>query len=586
MRAKFLAPLCAGLGLALGLSPTASAAETDLVELQNTILNLVDELVNQGVLTAERAGQIKSQAALKAREQAAQAGIAAGRAKDQAPAAAGTASDVIRVPYVPEFVKDELRAEIREELRQDVTNDVVAVAKAEKWGTADALPEWASKLELFGELRLRSLNVFQDSGNARNIPDFLAINQAGGALAAGDNVFFRTTEDTYVGQLRLRTGFIANVTEELRIVTRLATGNLQRVTSRNQRLGTYNAAFEINLDLAYFEWRPRTGIERSGLDLRRGRQLGENVGDAIFRLPPGGLDLRAGRMLNPFFVSTNLAFDEDITYDGISAGYRWNDLAGSDHALFVNGGGFLLLSEEENAIDGGTDAKYWWGGQLGADFLIRDDLHLIVAGAYYDFVNVTGERNEFNSTSRDWTAPQFLQRGNTYFDIRNDLDPNTQLFALASEFRLLNAGFLLDYTGFGATHVTLRGDYVSNIGFDSADVAARVGVPVGRRNQGWMTRLEVGAPLVRRPGDWQLFASYQSLQRDAILDSYADSVFHGGGTDAKGWIAGGAYALLDNVWMRARWMGADEVDGAPAGFAQPFTPLAVDILQVDFSAQF
>jgi hypothetical protein len=443
-----------------------------------------------------------------------------------------------------------------------------------------------SKVELFGELRLRSLNVFQDSGNSRTIPDFLAINQAGGALAAGDNVFFRTTEDTFVGQLRLRTGLIANVTDDLRIVTRLATGNLQRVTSRNQRLGTYNAAFEINLDLAYFEWRPRTSVERNGFDLRRGRQLGENIGDAIFRLPPAGWDVRAGRMLNPFFVSTNLVFDEDITYDGVSAGYRWNELGGSDHALFVNGGGFLLLSEEENAIDGGTDVKYWWGGQLGLDFLIRDDLHLIVSGAYYDFVNVTGERNEFNSTSKDWTAPQFLQRGNTYFDIRNDLDPNTQLFALASEFTLVNAGFLLDYSGFGPVHVTLRGDYVNNIGFDSADVAARVGVPVSRRNQGWMTRLEVGAPLVRRPGDWQLFASYQSLQRDAILDSYADSVFHGGGTDAKGWIAGGSWAIWDNVWMRARWMGADEIDGAPAGFAEPFTPLAVDILQVDFSAQF
>jgi hypothetical protein len=33
-------------------------------------------------------------------------------------------------------------------------------------------------------------------------------------------------------------------------------------------------------------------------------------------------------------------------------------------------------------------------------------------------------------------------------------------------------------------------------------------------------------------------------------------------------------------------MGADEIDGAPAGFAQSFSPLAVDILQVDFSAQF
>jgi hypothetical protein len=30
--------------------------------------------------------------------------------------------------------------------------------------------------------------------------------------------------------------------------------------------------------------------------------------------------------------------------------------------------------------------------------------------------------------------------------------------------------------------------------------------------------------------------------------------------------------------MRARYMAADEIDGAPAGFAESFAPLSVDVL--------
>ena len=47
-----------------------------------------------------------------------------------------------------------------------------------------------------------------------------------------------------------------------------------------------------------------------------------------------------------------------------------------------------------------------------------------VAGAYYDFSNISGTRNAFNSNLLDYTAPLFAQKGNTLFDIRNALDPD------------------------------------------------------------------------------------------------------------------------------------------------------------------
>lgn len=554
MRSTVRALVVAGFTLLL---PVGNAvANSDLEELKNTIVSLVDQLVKKGVLSAEEAEAMKSQAAAKAREASA-ASAAAGPPGASSPA---EGPPVVRVPYVPDFVKDEIRAEVREELRQDVTNDVVAVAKAEKWGTADALPEWLSRIEVSGDLRLRAAGLYQPSTNNPTVPDFQSINEAGGPAAAGENVFLNTTDDINVGQVRLRMGTTAEVTDDVRVVTRLATGNDINPTTRNQRLGTYNQPFDIFVDLAYGEWRP---------------------GDSS---DSGAYTVRGGRLPNPF-VTTSLLFDDDLTFDGVTGSYRL-DAFGRDEAFFVNLGGFALLAESPNLIDGGANDKYWWGTQVGLELDLTDDLGLMFLASYYDFINVVGQRNDFNSTSKDWTAPEFIAKGNTAFDIRNDLDPDTQLFALASDFELVNAMVELAYRGFSPVDVVFRLDYVENIGYDAGDVQARVGTSVSERNQGWFAQIEVGSMDVRDRGQWQLFAGYKSLERDAVLDSFTDSDFHAGGTDAEGWLLGGYYGIASNLWLRARWLSADEIDGAPAGFADPFTPLAIDVLQVDLNARF
>jgi len=556
MRSILPALILAGSAL---LASPAAVASTELLELRNTILNLVDELVTQGVISAEKAEEMKRDAVLKAREQAAQAALAAGDAAEaQVPATPGTG--VVRVPYVPEFVKDEIRAEVREELRAEVTEDVVARAREEKWGTPDALPAWLSRISLDGDFRLRWAGLYQDSGNEPAIPNFQAINRAGGFLAAGENAFLNTTEDTNRGQLRLRLGLAAELSDELKVVTRLATGNDTDPTTRNQRLGDYNRAFDLFVDLAYAQWRP-----------------GALGGDHQ-------LTLRGGRLPNPY-DSTSLLFDDDLTFDGLTAGYRGTPFDGGP-VLVGNLGGYALLAEAPNLIDGGTNDKYWWGLQLGLEFALAPDWNLGVYGAWYDFIDVTGRRNEPNSTSRNWTAPAFIAKGNTVFDISNDDNVNTQLYALASEFELLNAMVKLGYSGFDPVHVNWFFDWVENRGFSAGDVSARVGEPVSKRNSGWFTQLEVGYPEVRARGEWQVFGGYKYLQRDAVLDSFTDSNFHAGGTDAQGWLAGILFGVAPNAWMRARWLSADEIDGAPAGFGAPFAPFAVDVLQVDFNAKF
>lgn len=560
--AILLPTLLASAGLLMAPPAVRADAATDLLELKNTILNLVDELVSTGVISAERAAEMKSQAALKAREQAAEAAIAAGRA-GQAPAAqpgAPGSPPVVRVPYVPEFVKDEIRAEVREELRQDVTADVVAVARAERWGTPDALPGWVSGLSLSGDFRLRGVGLFQDESNFLLVPDFQVINEAGGFNAAGADAYLTTQEDVLRGQVRLRLGLTAAINDDWSVVARLATGNDMIPTTRNQNLGTDNRPFDLYLDLAYAQWR-----------------LPAAYG-------PHALTVRGGRLLNPFF-GTELAFDDDLTFDGLTVAYRWNR-PDSAFALFGNAGAFSLLPEDASFVDGDSFEKRWFGAQLGADFRFTDELLLTLAAAYYDFDNVVGRRNEPGQSNLDWTAPAFIAKGNTVFNIRNEVDPQAQLFALASEFELVNASFALDYSGFSPVHVILRGDFLRNTGFSEADVSARTGAPVAKRNTAWLTQVEVGNPVVRARGQWRAFAGYRYLERDALLDSFADSDFRAGGTDAEGWLAGLEFGIARNTWIRARWLSADEIDGTIYDLTGPLAPLAIDVLQVDLNAQF
>ncbi len=550
--------------LLLAVAPIAGAAVSEeLLELKNTILNLVDELVEQGILSAEKASQMKADAAAKARAQAEEEAGAAG-AVSEAPADAPPG--VVRVPYVPEFVKDQIRDEVRQELREDVTEDVVAMAREEKWGTPDALPGWMSAVTLSGDARVRYIGVFQDPNNS-SFFDFAAINDAGGISSGAPlgDLFLNTIQDIDRYQLRLRLGLAAQISENFSLVTRFATGNDTNPTTRNQTLGDFGRPYDFFIDRAYLqgEWMDLFGSQR--------------------------LTFQGGRVPNPFMY-TPLVFDDDLTFEGVTLSY---EVPFGSSSVFATVGGYNLLDQEFNAFDSSTNEKYWWATQLGVDLAFTQNTELKVAAATYNFRNVTGRRNSLDSMANDWTANPVLSKGNTVFDIANDSTPGRQLFALASEYELVNLTAEAKYTGFAPVNVILRADYVENTGFDADDVSARVGLNVEERNRGWLGELEVGYAEPRALGEWQAFAGYRYLQRDAVIAALTDSNFRAGGTDAEGWVAGFLFGVSNGTWLRFRWFTADEIDGAidsgltglvPAGAAG--IPLQTDVFQAELNVEF
>jgi hypothetical protein len=67
------------------------------------------------------------------------------------------------------------------------------------------------------------------------------------------------------------------------------------------------------------------------------------------------------------------------------------------------------------------------------------------------------------------------------------------------------------------------------------------------------------------------------LGSDAVLDAYTDSDFHLGGTNVKGWVVGGNYGLMKNVWLTGKWLSGDVITGPRYG---------LDIMQLDINTRF
>lgn len=534
----FLMSLALGAGSA---HAAMSAEERNLSELRNTVVNLLQGLVERGVITREQAEKMVADAQTKAAEESQRLA-----AQEQAEEGA------VRVPYVPQIVRDQIRDEVKQELAGEVAKEVVERAQNESWGVPGALPGWARRVRLFGDLRVRG----QADGYAEdNIPnyyrDVLVVNERGGIDRAGVAAFVNTTEDRQRLRARMRLGLEAELGYNFSMGLRLATGNFRDPVSTNQTLGNTGARYNVGVDLAWLRWYGQSRTARNSLSVS------------------------AGRIVNPF-QSTDLVFDQDLTFEGVATTLRHSfsrDEPFRRHVYFTAGAFPLQEVELSN------DDKWLLGGQLGLDWRFAGGQRLRWGAGYYAYQNITGVRNSLDDTRQDFTAPQFVQRGNTLFDIRNPSDPNSNqdLFALAAEYELADLTLQYDIPVTERYRVSLVGDVVRNLGYDEAEVAQRVGALVLERTDGYQAELSFGSANMAENHAWRFGLGYKYLERDAVLDAFTDSDFRLGGTDVKGYIVTADYAFSPRAFARLRYLSGSEIDDAPFG---------VDVLQLDFNTSF
>ena len=138
MTSKKLTTLSLGLSFALVHSVAFANDKEDLEKLRTTTQNLINILVEQGAITQEKAATLMHEIGNGAVD--AQATPQEARPEPEPEPVPDKKS--VRVPYVPEIIKQEMTEEIR--------RDVLAQAKRESWGRPDSVPEWARKIRWEG----------------------------------------------------------------------------------------------------------------------------------------------------------------------------------------------------------------------------------------------------------------------------------------------------------------------------------------------------------------------------------------------------------------------------------------------------
>ena len=506
------------LALACTLAPARADDAADIAKVRASTIQLISMLVEQGVLSRERADVLLQEATLPPKP-------AAPAAAASAPAeAASVPAGTVRVPYLPAFVRKEIKDELRAEL--------VAQAERDGWAGPGAVPEWVRRVQWYGDLRVRGQYENFISSNAPAV-NVTATNQARSLT------LLNTTEDRGRMLVRARAGMAAAVDEHWTTDIRLTTGSTTNPVSSNQTLGNYGNRYTVALD-------------RANIRYRNG----------------GFINAVAGRFGNPWF-GTDLVWANDLSFDGVAV--QWLPSLGKSTRGFLTLAALPIQEVELSTAD-----KWLFGAQAGVEANhLLGEVSAKAGVAFYDYRNTVGRVSPAGSAIDEFTAVQFAQKGNTYYNISSDA--TKPLFGLASDYHLVNVTGTMDVPLIAGKHVLLAGDFVKNVGFRRAAVAARVGADVAPKTTGWMLRAGFGDAEVSRSGTWQLFSAYKHVERDAVLDAYTDSDFRLGGTDAKGYTVGGSYGLGRDTAATLRLMSADSISGAP---------LSVDVLQLDLAVRF
>lgn len=394
---------------------------------------------------------------------------------------------------------------------------------------------WASRIRFGGDIRLRYEGKFYDKSNAT----FISANNPSTVEDFQD--------DQHRTRYRLRLGVNAQINDISEVGVRLATGNTSEPVSTNTTMGDYFNKDNILVDQAYLKIRP---VQYA--------------------------TVWAGRMPNPFFT-TDIIWDSDVNPEGFATQIAYS--VSRQVKLFGTGAAFSVREVKET-----QDDQWLFAGQVGTEYKPLDYLKGKVAVAYYSYTSIVGRRNpsgsDTSSGPNDWTSPLYQQGGNSVFNINDGVSGASTKFAPASRFNILDLLFELDARITDPYHVILGGQFVRNLGFDLAEVRDRVGpstYTLGTRNSAYMGSIKTGYPQINKALDWQTYLVYKYIEGDAVLDAFNDSDFHGGGTNARGWILGALLGVYDNLWLETKWMTADEIDGPP---------LAIDTLQVDLNARF
>ena len=357
--------------------------------MRNLIIAGAVSLALAAPLSAEAAVSENEVAELKAQVEALLARVQQLETRNSELAAAGAApaADAAKVAELETRV-----AEI--ESTNDRQTDQLAQAAAKDKGV-----DWASKVKLKGDFRYRHEMIDEE-----------------------------TRDEQTRHRIRARVGLDAKVADNVQVGLQIATGDPLDPRSTNSTLGDSNIRDQVQLDLAYVDW----------------------------KLMPD-TTLTAGKQKYPWYrPGASLFYDGDVNPEGV--GLKWGGQSGP----FASAWG-LWLSE----VSSGADANIF-GAQLGW----ATGFGLTVALSYHDYGAIKGSSLAF----KDYPAGNTTYNGDSSCNLP---PPPVATRCYVNDYNILGVG--AEYQAqVGRFPLSLWGDYVNNGAADDLNTGYAFGVKLGK----------------------------------------------------------------------------------------------------------
>ncbi len=306
-----------------------------------------------------------------------------------------------------------------------------------------------------------------------------------------------------------------------------ATRRRQRVRARPALTATVNEDFKVGLGLATGGSDPVSTNQTLG---GGGSSKGIVLDLAYFDWSGiDGWNIIGGKFKNPLEKpgGHNMLWDGDWRPEGLTAKY-------SSGAFFGN----VMLTLLES--DSRSDDELAFGLQGGYKISVGDDMTLKAGLGYYQ-IDTAGRLPFFDPT--DSFGNSVAPDGTYLFDFRN-----VELFADLS-------------MTLGDQPASVFANVIQNSDANQFDTGWAIGFKYGKASD---------------PGTWQLGYTYQDLDADATLGLLADSDFGGGGTDNKGHVFSGSYALAKSTTFKVTYF-LNEIGGDLGAQELDYNRLQVDL---------
>ncbi len=296
--------------------------------------------------------------------------------------------------------------------------------------------------------------------------------------------------DQNAPQVRMRLGIMGESMGGFTFGTRISTSSANDITNHFVSVGNLGTKLGINLDKAWVGLRPWDEA----------------------------LDLTVGRHGNPFVKTTELVWDEDLTFDGSYLKLRFGDmnnnlsLVGAYSLFQIAGLDPAKPRAGRNSFNTDTDTSGMMSGGVSASFGGPDSVMFMVGGNYHQYTNV-----------------------NNLIGKTLSLNPRTNLLtadgkAHISQFRLATGSLMLSLFPGAYLPLTVHADVSYNLGAGAnAGAADAANADLRKRAQAENLGIVAGAMLgkLEEAGNIVLGFNYKMVGTDSVFSAFNEDMLGG-----------------------------------------------------------